>query len=259
LNLTAHDVFSWPVATPGWTFTSDEIHLWSFALVPPQDGLDSFVSVLDPAERQRAQRFKFPADKIRFVVGRALVRHILGCYLDKHPAELAFAYGAKGKPYFAERRDGSKPLQFNLSHCENVALFAVALVRDIGVDLERVRPIEDVDQLVARFFSTREAQKFCNLHPADRPAAFFNLWTRKEAWLKAIGEGIGQALNQVEVSFLPGEPPRLLSLGSAAGDLADWTLVHLQPAVGFAGAAAFSGSPAKVVCRQWPSESRCFS
>jgi 4'-phosphopantetheinyl transferase len=135
-----------------------------------------------------------------------------------------------------------------------LALIAVTASGEIGVDVERVRVLEDFDELVARFFSKREMEEFRRLEPEEQPAAFFNLWTRKEAWLKATGEGILHSLKNVEVSFLPGEPPRFLNLPTETGHTSGWDLRELSPGPGFTGALATSGGITRVECRRWGDE-----
>ena len=195
---------------------------------------------LAPAERERAARFHFPRDRNRFIAGRGALRQILGRYLQTDPIKLQFTYGPHGKPALAQGAEESG-LQFNLAHSGGLALLAVTRSGKIGVDLERVRALKDAEGLVTRFFCPREIAAFQGLPEDQKPAAFFNLWTRKEAWLKAIGEGIGHSLNRVEVSFLPGEPARLLTLPEGPHAAARWNLRDLAPAPGFAAALAISG------------------
>jgi 4'-phosphopantetheinyl transferase len=147
---------------------------------------------------------------------------------------LELGYAANGKPFL---RHFATSLSFNVSHCEGLALIAIAS-SDIhmGVDVERVRWLADFDELVSRFFSKREADLFVGLRSEHKPTAFFNLWTRKEALLKATGEGICSALDRVEVTFLPGDTARLLSLPE--GCASDWTLRDFVPRKGFVAAVA---------------------
>ncbi|HYG35495.1 MAG TPA: 4'-phosphopantetheinyl transferase superfamily protein, partial [Clostridia bacterium] len=142
------------------------------------------------------------------------------------------------------------------SHSEDLALVAVTRAGMVGVDVERVRPIEDADELVARFFSPREAETFKGLPLDQKPVAFFNLWTRKEAWLKATGEGISRSLHRVEVSFLPGEPAQLQSLPEDLTQNKSWALHDLAPAHGYAGALAVSTTNAQLSCWKWDPQ-RC--
>ena len=134
---------------------------------------------------------------------------------------------------------------------EALALLAVTRTGPVGIDLERIRTIKDADDLVGRFFSPRENDAFQKLPPEQKPTAFFNLWTRKEAWLKATGEGIAHSLARLEVSFLPGEPAQLFSIQGSAEKAAAWSLHHLVPAKGFAGALAIKAQKAPLNCWHW--------
>jgi 4'-phosphopantetheinyl transferase len=150
---------------------------------------------------------------------------------------LEFCYGPQGKPALAGVWSASG-WHFNLAHSLDLALLAVTRSGPVGVDVERIRPLRDVDQLVSRFFSPRESAAFQALPAEQKPDAFFRLWTRKEAWLKATGEGIAESLGRVEVSFLPGEPARLLSLPGGPAALSGWRLHDLDPGPGFIAALA---------------------
>lgn len=224
-----------------------EVHVWSLPLDLPLPRQDQAAAALSPAERERAARFALPQARRRFIAGRGQLRELLGRYLERDPATLEFESGPHGKPALAGAAAASG-LQFNLAHSDNLALLAVTRSGPVGVDLERIRPLPDIPRLVARFFSPRENAAFQALRAQEQTAAFFNLWTRKEAWLKATGEGIGQLLAQVEVSFVPGEPVRLLSLPDGVRAVAGWRLEHLEPAPGFVGALVADASAGCVRC-----------
>jgi 4'-phosphopantetheinyl transferase len=208
-------------------------------------------SVLSPEEKERANRFLFEVHKMRFIAGRTFLRTVLGRYLGMNPAKLRFTYNPQGKPALDPTFTRSD-IKFNLAHSENLALLAVTRVGETGVDVEQVRPIPEAADLVSRFFSARESQLFNQLPEDLQPAAFFNLWTRKEAWLKATGEGIAHSLKLVEVSFLPHEPARLLSLPGVGQLASRWILSELHPAPGFAAAVAVASFPIQLRCFSWP-------
>ena len=209
-----------------------DIHVYCLSLTQPPLIMAQLASTLSIDERQRAGRFHFEVHSSRFIAGRGLLRLLLAHHLHVEPAEINFSYRAAGKP---ELRAADAGLHFNLAHCEDCALLAITRLGPVGVDLERVRDLPDFEELVGRFFSVREATAFARLLPAQKPQAFFNLWTRKEAWLKAVGDGIAQGLDKVEVTFLPGETARLLAI--PPGDAPEhWNLRELQPAAGFVGA-----------------------
>ena len=245
------DDISWPFPPPDWSFASRGLQVWAVALDVTQAALAEFHATLAPVERERAGRFRFERHRNRFVVGRGVLRAILSRYLQTEPGTIEFCYGPNGKPLLMHgSQEGG--LLFNLAHSEGLALIAVTRAGQIGVDVERIRPVHDADELVTRFFCPREIAAFHNLPEAQKPIAFFNLWTRKEAWLKATGEGIGYSLNRVEVSFLPGEAARLLSLPEGPHAAVQWTLHHLAPAPSFAAALAVPAADNPLACWRWP-------
>ena len=233
-----------------WGLAPAEIHVWTISLdvTPASSGL--FKKILSSAELERARRFRFDLHRNRFIAGRGSMRTLLSNYLQTEPSKLQIGYGPYGKPILAGTFLESG-VHFNLAHSENLALLAITLAGEIGIDLEQIRPLIDADELVARFFSARESAAFHHLPVVQKPLAFFNLWTRKEAWLKATGQGIGDLLNAVEVSFLPGEPARFVSLPGDAQTLASWILREFEPAPGFVAALAISSSSPALRCSCW--------
>jgi 4'-phosphopantetheinyl transferase len=224
--------------------TGSEVHVFCFSLRAGDSELAEFIETLSEDEIARAERFHFECHRRRYIVGRATLRRIVAGWVEIDPALLEFTYGATGKPAL-----GGKPaesgIEFNLAHCEDLAVVAITRDAEVGIDLERVRFLPDFKELVARFFSRRESERFENLPAELKPCAFFNLWTRKEALLKATGEGIGHCLSQVEVTFLPGEPVRFLSLPRHVGALTEWRLKDLPIEQGYAAGLAWRSKSAK--------------
>jgi 4'-phosphopantetheinyl transferase len=227
-----------PCPTIDWRLGPADVHVWAAALDVVPAVLD-VEGILSSAELERARRFRFDQPRNRFIAGRSLLRRLLGRYLQTDPAKLEFGQGACGKPFLAGAFADNR-LNFNLAHSEDLAVLAMTRAGVIGVDVERIRPLSNADHLVARFFSARESAAFQNLPPEQKPVAFFNLWTRKEAWLKATGQGIGHLLKDVEASFLPGNPVRFLRLPGNEQATARWILHALEPAPGFVAALAIS-------------------
>ena len=241
----------WPLPPADLTLLNHQIHVWAARLDLLPVDLDELNSSLAPSECERAARFRFDLHRNRFIAGRGLLRAVLGRYLKTNPARLEFDYSATGKPALSGGAAGVR-IGFNLAHSEDLAVLAVMLGQDVGIDVEWVRPIPDAEQLVARFFSSRENAAFQALPEAQREVAFFNLWTRKEAWLKATGEGIAGSLKRVEVSFLAGEPARLIKIEDSQEEAARWRLIELNPALGFAAALACPAGEIEVNCWRWP-------
>jgi 4'-phosphopantetheinyl transferase len=180
-------------------------------------------------------------DRDRFIAGRGLLRAILGRYLGLPPERLRFYYGPQGKPALDpdSEEDG---IQFNVSHCHDFALFAVTRGRQVGIDLERIRPLPEAGQVAERFFSAQERSVFHALPESDRQLAFFRCWTRKEAFIKAEGQGLSLPLDGFDVSLAPGQPAKLLAVKRDPEEASRWSLYDLWPAPGFVAAVAAEGS-----------------
>jgi 4'-phosphopantetheinyl transferase len=194
-------------------------------------------AVLSRDERRRADRFARERDRRRFIVSRAQLRELLGARLRVPPEHVEFVYGPAGKPALATRFGGTG-LRFNVSHCDGIAAFAFTIGRDIGIDIEAVRALPDADAVASLVFSPEEQATYRALEVRDRPLGFFNCWTRKEAFVKAIGDGLRYPLDRFEVSLTPGEPPRLLRIDSTPGSRTGWRLHAFVPAPGLIGAVA---------------------
>lgn len=201
----------------------------------PQEAVRTSWEVLSAAERDRAERFAFARDRRRFVVARAELRRLLGARLGAAPEEVDLGYGACGKPALAGRFADSG-LRFNLSHRDDVAVYALSSAGEIGVDVEAVRVIDDADSIAARIFSPRENEAYLALDPADRPLGFFNCWTRKEAFVKATGDGLSRPLDGFDVSLAPGDPARILRVDETPGEDCGWRMESFSPATGFVAA-----------------------
>ncbi|WP_250124597.1 4'-phosphopantetheinyl transferase superfamily protein [Chroococcidiopsis sp. CCMEE 29] len=232
------------------TVTSSDVHVWRAALAQPAARVQQLVQTLSADERIRAERFYFERDRNRFIVGRGLLRIVLSRYLGIAPDQLQFYYGSRGKPALAETLSESK-LRFNLSHSEEMALYAVTRDREIGIDIEYIRPITEMEQIAKRFFSIQENAVFCTLPPNQKQTAFFNCWTRKEAYVKAIGDGLALSLTQFDVSLTSGEPARLLAIQGDRSAANHWSLQEVKPAPGYVAALAVEGHGWNLSCWQW--------
>lgn len=229
---------NWPPPPAEVRLSANEVHVWAVALALPPAEIDALARLLSAEERHRAQQFKFPHLRHRFIVGRAALRSLLGRYLERAPAGLEFDYTARGKPELTG--PGAGQWHFNLAHSHDLALIAVTQAAAVGVDVERIRPMPDAVGIAERFFSPRELAALRGVAPAARDAAFFRLWTRKEAWLKATGDGISESLSKIEVAFLREETPRVVAIAGDATAAEAWSLCALNPADGFVGALAMA-------------------
>jgi len=222
-----------------------EIQIWRLELNASADRIQQLKSILSVDERARADRFHFDQHRDRFIVGRGVLRTILGRYLNLLPNQLQFQYGSHGKPSLIPMSD--PVMQFNLAHSDDLALVAIALQHPVGIDLEQVRVMPDVEQLSQRFFAAREHQALCALSKTEQQAAFFRYWTCKEAYLKAIGSGLAHELNQIEID-LSGTLARLHPLDRLAET---WSLWELYPDPNYAAALVAKGCNWQLTHWQW--------
>jgi 4'-phosphopantetheinyl transferase len=227
-----------------------EVHVWSAPLDRERSVIETLERRLTSDERERAERFYFEQDREHFIVARGLLRGLLAAYLGLDPIGLRFVYGPQGKPALAS--PSRSCLRFNVSHSCGIALFAVAEDRAVGVDLEYYRPWLATDEVAERFFSAAEVDSLRGLAGPARQQAFFHCWTRKEAYLKARGDGLAFGLDRFDVSLVPGEPPRLVSVDGHPGEVARWSLFDLRPERRFVGALATEGPVARVKCWSVP-------
>jgi 4'-phosphopantetheinyl transferase len=216
-------------------FSSQSIECMVARLDVSPEIMPGLTELLDDAERDRANRFVFKRDRFRYIVGRARLRQALSARLGVRPVAVELVYGKRGKPMLASRY-ASSDLRFNLSHSEDMAIYAFSVGREIGIDVEAVRTVPDADAIAARYFSPREYRAYLNLNLRDKAQGFFNCWTRKEAFIKALGDGFYHPLDRFDVSLAPGEPAKILRVEEASGDHCGWRIENLSPAPGFVAA-----------------------
>ena len=233
------------------TLSSNDVHVWCATLDQPITRVQQLAQTLSDDERVRAERFHFDQDRKRFIVGRGVLRTILSRYVGIEPGRLQFCYGSQGKPYLKEK-SGGDALRFNLAHSHGMALYAFARGREIGIDLERVCAEVPGEQMAARFFSPLESATLRALPTKVKPKAFFTCWTRKEAYIKARGEGLSLPLDQFDVSIAPGEPAKLLNRRGDPLEASRWSLQELVPGPGYVGALVVQGLGWRLTC--WKSE-----
>jgi len=219
----------------------DEVEIAVAGLEVEPEAVRTSAALLSDAERLRAGRFAFDRDRRRFTVARARLRQLLVERLGTRPEAIELTQGVHGKPALAQRC-GYPDLRFNVSHCEDVAVYAFASGREVGIDVEAVRALRDADEIAARFFSRRENEAYLGLYPNDRSLGFFNCWTRKEAFVKALGNGLSYPLDRFEVSLAPDEPAKILRVENTPGADCRWGMTSFSPCPGFV-AAVVTESP----------------
>ncbi|MBA2394851.1 MAG: 4'-phosphopantetheinyl transferase superfamily protein [Ktedonobacteraceae bacterium] len=240
---------AWKIPPPDLVLAKDDVHLWSLDLDQSIEKAQALTHILSPDEIQRAEHFHFEKDRRQFIVGRAWLRMLLGNYIHTKPEDVRLCYGKYGKPQVAEMAPGDV-LHFNLSHSQGMALYAFTLNRAIGVDVEHIQHLQEEGQIVAYFFSHEEKAVFCKL-PADmQHLMFFKSWTQKEAYLKAIGEGLSRSLDSITVSLTPGEPAQLLRVKGEPEEHLRWNLQTFKPAPDYMAALAVEGQNWNLACWQ---------
>ena len=232
------------IGVPG----DDETHVWTARLSQVSATLPALERLLSLDEKQTAGRFLRPGDRSRYIAAHGILRQLLGQYQSVAPAGLAFEKNAFGKPELAPRA-AQPPLTFNLAHSDDVIVCVVALGRRVGVDVEAIRDDLDVMDMAASQFSPAEAEALRAVPPSARIAAFFRCWTRKEAYVKARGEGLGFPLSHFTVSFDADEPPGLQWVLDDPSAPAQWSVFDFTPTPGYAGAVVVEGRPVRPLYR----------
>jgi 4'-phosphopantetheinyl transferase len=212
-----------------------EVHVWFVELARSGASVEACFRSLSADERERASRFRFEHLRTGFTLSRGILRVLLGRYVGIEPERIRFAYGPRGKPRLAFPET---PLEFNLAHSGRFAAYAFAVGCEPGVDIEEVRPVSEQENIVSRFFSREECEEWLGLDPSQRDEAFFRCWTRKEAYIKALGDGLSMPLDSFRVSLRPGVPAALIEAAGDPAAASKWSLYSLAPEDGYAGSLA---------------------
>ena len=237
-------MFSSPQPDPG------AIEVWQLSLEILPHRQTALARLLSPDERERAARFRFEADRRRYITARGTLRLLLGRCLNRAPGALEFRYGAHGKPALSPAASAS-PLFFNLSHTADLALCAITRLAPVGIDLERRRPDLGVEELIALVCAPAEAAALAALPPPLRRERFYRYWTRKEAYCKARGDGLTQELTRLDVSLPPQPVTDWFHLRRAGAPDTGIALQDLEIAPDYAAALAIEGPPAPITRRIW--------
>jgi 4'-phosphopantetheinyl transferase len=235
----------WESAPSQLLLVDHEVHVWRANLDLTAKQVSKLQSFLDDAELGRAERFVFERDRTRFVAARSILRLLVARYLNSSARTIEFRYGPQGKPALSP----NTPLRFNLAHSDGLALYALSLDRELGIDLESQRRFTHLNnrEIVESHFSKKEQEEFNALDPRLQDSAFYLAWTRKEAYLKARGEGLRIPLQSFDVSLNPEEPAVLRS-----NDAARWELHSFDPEPDFAAALVVEGANCKLRYWEWP-------
>jgi 4'-phosphopantetheinyl transferase len=234
---------------PGETqLSGEDVHVWRIAVEPLIGQVPHLTELLSNNERSRANAFVHAKDRERFIISHGILRILIGCYLEVAPDELQFSQGPYKKPCLDSAYTDSN-IQFNLSHSQGYALLALTRQRQIGVDIEYMQPLTNMEQIAANTFSPQENWELENLPPQERLAAFYNCWTRKEAFVKALGKGLYYPLNRFSISLSTEKQSCLLNIDDDPAEAARWAIVELKIAEGYAAGLAVEGHNWQLIIR----------
>ncbi len=219
------------------------IDVWCYFLETTPASVRRFEEVLSSDEIERADRFRFPHLRSHFIVAHGVLRHLLSGYVDAAPGAIRFACGPQGKPEIDQPR---ADLRFNLSHSGDLAVCAVGTPRYLGIDVEKMRRVPDLQELANRFFSPEESNDLAAAPPGSTERSFFTCWTRKEAYIKAVGGGLSIPLDSFRVTILPEEDPRILRCNAFPVPAAEWNLVAFDPGDEYIAAIGYAGESAEI-------------
>lgn len=226
-----------------------DVHVWLADMSTGSHRIDFFAALLSPDETARAERFVFEKDRKKYTIARGILRLLLADYTRMVPREILIGQKEKGKPFLMSSCD--YPLKFNLSHAGDYAIYGFSENRELGIDIEQFKPMLDREQIVSRFFSKEEVEAYFRLPEKDRVRAFFSCWTRKEAFIKAIGDGLHYSLDSFSV---PVEPDVLSDMEILVGGLKEekWSMHDIPLAHDhYVSSIAIEGKGYQIKCRPW--------
>jgi 4'-phosphopantetheinyl transferase len=232
---------------------SSDVHVWCVRLDDLSTLMSSVARYLSADEQTRAGRFVFRPDRDRYIASRGVLRAILGRYLSQDPSHLLFSYNSYGKPQIDSSREASA-IRFNVSHSQALALYAVARTREVGIDIECITRDVPYEDIVEQFFSSAEKDIFRRLPKDDQREWFFACWTIKEAYVKAVGTGLVEPLDRIEVTLHAGTSTASLKILGEPQQRCRWTAQLLKSVPGYIGAVVAEVGPWRLRCWHWRSE-----
>ncbi len=204
---------------------------------------------LSSSELAHAKRFRFDKDRSTFIIGRGILRHLLGYYTNRAPSDFQFEYGEQGKPYL---KDVEAP-HFNISHSGKLLVMGFCKKHPIGVDVEKIKTDFDLAELAKQHFSKREIKALHNLKEKERDRAFYRCWTRKESFIKAIGTGLSFPLDAFSVSLDDDHKAQMLETTWQKEEKETWQLASFIPAEGYLAAACVQDPEIMMEYHNWSS------
>ena len=249
-NIFSHDHPSWHSPPNCPVLQTNEIHVWKVEINPSVFMLDRLCNLLNDQELTRANRFKAKTHRNAFVAARGALRLLLSLYTGTDAQQLVFRTERHGKP-FLENPSLIPPLTFNLAHSGELALYAISLTRKVGIDIEHHQPRVDHQALAKRICSPQEKSCLQKLPGDQQKNAFFSCWTRKEAYVKAIGKGLSFPLDTITVSINPDQPAALLKVKDNETEPDRWSMWDLNPGQDYSAALVGEGRDCKPLCWKW--------
>lgn len=241
---------TWRIPPQQLSLSEQEVHVWRASFHQLDALHESFEAVISSDERAKARRYRFEDNRREYITARGFLRFLLSAYASQKPADLKFVYNPFGKPSLFTK-NGQQHISFNLSHAHGFVVYAFAIEREVGIDIEKIRPEAAHDGVAERFFSANEVRVLRSLPEHAQPQGFFNCWTRKEAYIKARGEGLSIPLNQFDVSLVPGLPAELIASRVDPDDTSKWMLRALPMGTQYAAALAVEGRDWELKCWDW--------
>lgn len=241
LNLTGY----WHRPPDPLELPEGAVHLWSLNLEWASNSGQDIGGILTADEQARAAAIRSSLDRKYFIAARGALRDILSRYVHRAPADIDLFYGLYGKPRLGPSCPTSR-IHFNVSHAQSLGLLAVTRNGEVGIDVERIRPCGDFEMIAQRFFSPPEIQVLWAVPPTLREHAFLAIWTRKEAFTKALGVGLQMEWTSFDVSRAPDQSVQTTNLGATR-----WSIYPFLPALGYMGALAYEGSCPLLKFWQW--------
>ncbi|HOD35365.1 MAG TPA: 4'-phosphopantetheinyl transferase superfamily protein [Syntrophales bacterium] len=242
---------AWNVPPTRLRLGEQDVHIWRATLDLPGRSVRELAETLSIDESMKAERFRFERDRNRFIAARGILRLILGGYLGIKPSTLQFYYEKNGKPRL-KNAFSNTDIRFNLSHSEGLALYVFTCGHEVGVDIEYIREMPEMDLIAEQAFSERDRAPWGALPESEKRERFFNLWVRKEALLKATGDGLSYPPDAFDVSADPGKTLAFSGTSGTTNESSRWTIGEVSPAEGFAGSFVVEGSNREVQYWQWP-------
>ena len=232
------------------SFLPNTVDVWRRIVDCSKTSLQDLWSILSQDERDRALRFKFSHHRDRYIAARGILRRTLGTYLLVEPQTLSFSLGPRGKPYLDNQN--AVFCKFNVAHSHDLALYAISQDQEVGIDVESHRKNIDYQRMIPRILTENEASQFWALPRGDQQNAFFSCWTKKEAYLKARGSGLGFPLKHITVGIPTNQATELLQVQGDSAEAARWSLKELLPGPGYSAAVVAAGSEWDVRCWEYP-------